>query len=87
MSASITRLPPREDIAVLTCPTPDEWHVTTYKAGTGEVLKHYVYYNAYRACSLVGVLERNWGHRIVLSPEAERWRHLLYCLWSKGDAA
>ena len=88
MSAAIFPFTPRERVAVLTCPVTDEWHVTCYEVGTGAVLNHRVFYNPTHACNLVSVLEWNWHHRIVLGPEAERWRGLLYFgRQSKGGAA
>jgi len=78
LMGAVVRFTPRERVAVLTCPVPDEWHVTCYEVGTAEILRHRVFHNPHHACNLLSVLECSWGHRIVLEPEAERWRSCLY---------
>ncbi len=85
MSAMTFRLHPRERIAVLTCPIENEWHVTTYEVGMGTVLLHRVFYNPHHACDLLTILGRDGAHRIVIEPEAERWRHLMH--YSRFDRA
>ncbi|WP_237479261.1 hypothetical protein [Lichenibacterium dinghuense] len=68
----------RERVAVLTCPAENEWQVTTYEVGLGAVLLQRTFHNPHHACDLLTVLSRDGAHRIVIEPEAERWRHLMY---------
>ena len=85
MSAVVIRFPLRERVAVLACPVENEWHVTTYEVGLGTVLSHRVFGNPHHACDLLTVLGRDGAHRIVIEPEAERFRGLMH--YSRFDCA
>lgn len=77
---SVIRLPIRERVAVLTCPAEHEWQVTTYEVGLGAVLLQRTFHNPHHAADLLTVLGRDGAHRVVIEPEAERWRRLMnYC--------
>ena len=77
MSGEIVCFPIRERVAVLTCPAENVWRVTTYEVGLGTVLLQRTFYNPHHACDLLTVLGRDGAHRVVIEPEAERWRHLM----------
>ncbi|WP_237482660.1 hypothetical protein [Lichenibacterium dinghuense] len=83
--ADVVRLPIRERVAVLTYPAEHEWQVTTYEVGLGRVLLQRTFHNPHHACDLLTVLGRDGAHRIVIEPEAERWRHLMH--YSRHDKA
>ena len=78
MSGEVVRFPTRERVAVLTCSAENEWQVTTYEVGLGTVLLQRTFHNPHHACDLLTVLGRDGAHRIVIEPEAERWRHLMH---------
>ncbi len=75
--ADVVRLPIRERVAVLTCPTKGEWHVILYTVGLGNELLHRTFYNPHHACDLLTILGRDGEHRVVIDPSAERWRYLM----------
>ena len=78
LMGALIRFPSRERVAVLSCPVESEWHVTTYEVGMGTVLLHRVFGNPHHACDLLTVLGRDGAHRVVIEPEAERFRGLMH---------
>ena len=73
---NVIPLPTYRPQAVLSCPTGDQWHVTTHSTA-GNVVLHRVFYNPHHACDLLTVLGRDGDHAVIVAPSAERWRGLM----------